>query len=241
MAWDLGLDRYDRKARLLPAVLTVMPIALLIPLWIPEARNLTGTALWALGSAGAAAFLMSWGRTRGRRCQTRLDEKLGGSPSVQVLRHGGPFLAQPARQRVHKLLRNHGLAVPTVANQSADPTSADAAYETCVLWLREKTRTDRLLLEENIEFGFRRNLLGLKAPALAILAACGILNFAAIGLREVVSSGQAATAFSLMALYLAAAAAWVLVIDEGFLEDASWAYARRLIAAAEALHPTRYR
>ncbi len=82
-----------------------------------------------------------------------------------------------------------GGPAPTAKDEEADPVKCDAYYERCGNWLRENTRDTKkfkLLFDENINYGYRRNLLGLKAPGLAIdalvLAACGngVLALAAI-------------------------------------------------------------
>jgi hypothetical protein len=54
---------------------------------------------------------------------------------------------------------------PTAEAEAADPAGADAYYARCGDWLREHTRDRKrfkLIFEELVTYGFRRNLLGLK-------------------------------------------------------------------------------
>jgi hypothetical protein len=52
-----------------------------------------------------------------------------------------------------------------------DPAAAKSFYERTGTWLRENTRDTKkfpILFNELVTYGFRRNLLGVKWPALAL-------------------------------------------------------------------------
>ncbi len=74
------------------------------------------------------------------------------------------------RVRDHHFLGDKiGTKPPTQTSEQKDPAGADAFYVRCGNWLRENTRDTKkfkILFDENITYGFRRNLLGLKWPAL---------------------------------------------------------------------------
>ena len=66
--------------------------------------------------------------------------------------------------------------VPNEAEEVADPGTADNVYDTCVRWLLEQTRDQKkfvLLFDENCNYGFRRNLWGMK-PAGVFLSVLGL-------------------------------------------------------------------
>jgi hypothetical protein len=66
-----------------------------------------------------------------------------------------------------------GQPVPTEQEEKMNPKSADGFYERCGGWLRENTRNATkfpVLFSENVTYGYRRNLLGLKWPALGLNA-----------------------------------------------------------------------
>jgi hypothetical protein len=74
------------------------------------------------------------------------------------------------------------LALPTAEEERADPEGADRAYESVTAWLRTQTRdtkTFSILFRENISYGFRRNLWGLKplGVTIALLAASASTAF----------------------------------------------------------------
>ena len=62
-------------------------------------------------------------------------------------------------------------AAPTAQQEAADQAAADSWYEQAGIWLRDSTRDAKkfpILWNELVSYGFRRDLLGSKWPALAI-------------------------------------------------------------------------
>ncbi|MFH4385534.1 hypothetical protein WAJ74_22450, partial [Acinetobacter baumannii] len=58
--------------------------------------------------------------------------------------------------------------MPSQQEEIADPNMADSIYNEAMTWLRGKTRDEKILFNENINYGFMRNSLGLKWIALII-------------------------------------------------------------------------
>lgn len=228
MLEQLGLDRYDRKARLQPALWIVTPPLLLLAVWLPELRTLSGGGGVAVGTVVVMTFLISWTRHLGRNVQSKIDNDRGARPSTILLRHGEARLANLTRKRCHDVLRQNGFTIPTAQEQKVDPVSADQVLVACVDWMLESTRGDHLLLEANIEYGFRRNLLGVRPVALCVLLACLILDVAALLFRSSVTHTQMASGALLAGAYLAAALAWGVLVSRSFVERAGWDYAQRL-------------
>jgi len=125
-----------------------------------------------------------------------LVNRRGGQPSLLFLRHRDKSINAPTKQRYHALLRSRGLPVSTKEEEAADPTAADGLYQSAIDWLLEQTRDTRkfsLLLNENIDYGFRRNLLGLKPIALVVSVATFFANILLLW----TNFGQMKRAFSL--------------------------------------------
>src|SRR3954466_15200621 len=55
---ELGFDRYDRNARLRPALLVVLPMLLVVAIWLPAVWTTAG-ALFTLVSACGATYLLA--------------------------------------------------------------------------------------------------------------------------------------------------------------------------------------
>src|SRR5947208_9959356 len=70
-----------------------------------------------------------------------------------------------------KLVRD--VKLPTSEEEAADPEGADQRYEACVRFLRNATRdrsTFPLVFAENVNYGFRRNLWGMRSAGIACSA-----------------------------------------------------------------------
>ena len=153
---------------------------------------------WDFRSFGATLFsgvlvymLADIARRRGRHLEEHYCYRgWGGKPTTTMLRQrDGRLDAGTKAQYIGFVSGKIGGPAPTAKDEEADPVKCDAYYERCGNWLRENTRDTgkfKLLFDENVNYGYRRNLLGLKAPGLAIdalvLAACrnGVLALAAI-------------------------------------------------------------
>ena len=144
-------------------------------------------------------------------------------------------------------------ALPTEEEETEDPTGADQQYDAAVNFLREATR-DRskfpLVFAENVNYGFRRNLWGLKpfGLSIALLAAIGSWGFfvSSAGLPPgeswldgVTRNADGATITRLVSSMLntLAIAVWVLVIRPEWVRTVGEAYAERLLNAVNTLDP----
>lgn len=167
---DLVTDPYDRKARATPALLTVLP--LVVPLVCQfGAKNtvLTGI-LGLLGTCGAIYAAASIARGRGKLLEEGLVKEWGGLPTTILLRHRDSFFDHGTKNRYHlDALVRLGIQMPTEADELADPIRADDIYRSVARRLRELTREDKkLLLKENIAYGFHRNMLAMKSVGICL-------------------------------------------------------------------------
>ena len=119
-----------------------------------------------LGAAGGTAVVAQVGRELGRRKEPSLWKSWGGPPTTRLLRHrrisGDISLESSLRQNVEEW---SGSALPTEQEEQNDPDWADSKYGEVVAVLRDATRDQGrfpLVFAENVNYGFRRNLWGLK-------------------------------------------------------------------------------
>lgn len=236
------LDPYDRKARLYPALLAMMvPVVaalLIVPAYSNQIINLASIAV----VLGGLMLLSSLGRERGKRIESGLFEKWGGIPTTQLLLRSTSSLDHLTLERYRQFLqaRVSGLRFPDVESESADLKHAAAVCESSVKWLREATRDTKkfsLVFAENTNYGFRRNLLGVKPVAMFL----SIASLFAVGTHAwLVGSGELGSVP--VQSWLAGAVAfvgllfWIFVVTPGFVKTTAFAYATALLAACDSPH-----
>jgi hypothetical protein len=172
----IGLpDYYTVRARLFPAILAVAPALALAAFEVSwDGLNLSQL----IATVAIAVVLYAFAdiaRRRGKSIEPALVEKQGGLPSTTMLRHrDGTFSPQEKARYLGFIAEQLKEQVPSAADEERDPAAADAFYARAAGWLRSKTRDRKrfnILFEENVTYGFRRNLLGMKWAALAANAA----------------------------------------------------------------------
>lgn len=210
-------------------------------------RTLGGSILTFLLSFGVVAFAANQMSTHGNLLQEKLFEKWGGAPSTIMLRHSDPRLDRNTKQRYKQALEGLILnfKAPTEAEEKADPRAADEMYDSAASYLRGHTRDAKkfsLILNENIEYGFSRNLLACKPIGLflsiACLAASLVLFWKQLHKVPTVDLVVAWDAvpipyFVLVIVQASIAIAWFLLVSEKWVQVRAFAYTKRLYAACE--------
>jgi len=232
------LDNYGRRARVLPMFIALFPVATVLSAWTPGIMSLASGAGGAAVLAGASFFLAQLARNAGKRREEALWKSWGGSPTVQFLRHRDSAFNQHQRARCHAVLQQLGNHVPTQNDERDDPAAADAHFAACTRDLISRTRDQErfpLVFKENVNYGFWRNLWGLKPLGLTLslvaLVLCGArlwLSWRASGeIPEPAVAGAAAD----VALILC----WTLWVSPAAVRIPAVAYAERLLEACTEL------
>jgi hypothetical protein len=233
------LDTYSIKARLFPALIVVLPalvLLLMVGQWkdpgLPE-------LLFSLGIAVLFFAVADLARRAGRWVQSSIFKESEGRPVNSELRRSDPMIDSGTKDRYRNFIAEKiGKVPPTAEDEANDPKSADNFYVECFTYLRNSTydtETFRVLFSENITYGFRRNLYGLRPYGIAVNAIALILaalihhfepEFISVSRNNVIIQG----AFALIhASYFIAAVTRTSVID------ASRTYARQLVMSCEVL------
>jgi hypothetical protein len=259
--WSKLFDPYSRQARLFPGLLTLFPIILTAIAWFPRlVTSSWGATLVTVGtSCGLLYGLTVLSRSRGKKVEKRLLAEWGGWPTTIWLRHREEHLPPPVLARYHAFFaKNVPLFVaPTAAQEKADPKAADGMYASAVKWLQERCRGKAfpLVEKENAEYGFRRNLLGLKPIGIAACLAALLISALAIVWRydhiiPAISSlsmplllKALATikpaAIGAVCVDLAALVAWFAIVRDDWVRDAGDQYARALLACCDTVDVSR--
>src|SRR5882672_1537478 len=235
---------YERKARLYPALLALLPAFWLVGYYAFSTGEIAKAAASLLVSFGGAYLLTHIAREFGKRAEADLWREWGGAPTTQLQRHADTTIDPITKAARHRFLATKiGRPIATREQEAADAVAADHGYQAGTVWLIEHTRNRQkfpLIFAENVSYGFRRNAFGLRPVAVAIAAvSCGLVL-----LRE---SGVTATGFSLsnflqisegsmVALLVCGGmlAVWVWFFTKETVRTAAFDYARALLRSCSA-------
>jgi hypothetical protein len=245
---DLVTDPYNRRARLQPALVAILPIFLVGLLLYPEVETRAVNFFTILAYFGGSVLLTQWGRERGKKIEPRLFYAWGGKPSVAFVRHRDNRLNSVTKSRYHQFLQKNvpHFKLPSREEEEENPVAADDIYQTATDWLLSKTRDTtkfRLIFEENMNYGFRRNLYALKPVALLLdfILGAGVLVVTAG--RETIFAddllqthteidGYIYVAFAVVILH---AFAMIFIVAKTWVKTTADAYGQQLLAACDVL------
>lgn len=232
MTTDLAslLDKYSLKARVYPALLAALPLVVSITLlWVHKPID---ALLPAGASLGVIYLLANIVRSRGQTIEKRLILKWDGLPTTSMLRYRSvenTVLVERYRSQLEKLL---SITLPTRRQERQQPDRADehyvAATRSLITRVRAKSRDFPLVQEENIQYGFRRNLLGLKPVAIGVIALSACAD--AIYLAIVGIDGRLIAA---VAVGIGMLTVWLAIVRPEWVHQAGRSYAERLFETLE--------
>ncbi|NKE68623.1 hypothetical protein RAMLITH_22640 [Ramlibacter sp. RBP-2] len=243
MGLDQLFDTYSLRARHLPTVLVVAPPLMVASLLFPKVYDRMGASMTSVSVSVSLSlvflfFIAHVLRQRGRAVEKKMTAEAGGMPTTCWLRHKDTNLDPVTKARYHGYLGKNvpGLNVPSQSQEQQRPEMADDTYRSAVKWLLEKTRDTAkypLVLKENAEYGFRRNMFGGKwlAITLCVLPLAAAYAWDAYkGVGPQFDNDHVAA----IAIAVVAVLAWLFFVTKEWVRDASHAYARALLATCEA-------
>jgi hypothetical protein len=247
------LDPYDRQARLYPGLIVLTPLAVVLVCLYGTKYIFASTVLSILGFSGIAYMLGSTARDAGKKVEDKLFAKLGGKPTTLMLRHRDTRIDGVTKNRIHQTLSKGIVATfPSPADELANPQQADETYRAGTVWLISNTRDPKkfpLVFKENIAYGFRRNMLGLKRiGGLVALASViwTLFHAKVISIYEPYWSMNkfidlAPSSITALVVSTTILFTWIFLITESSLLRVATAYSERLFHSCDNLKTTRSR
>lgn len=227
-------DPYERKARVYPALICLLPPFLALSIAYPQIYTTFYGIAVAASSIGGIQFLSQLARDAGKRLEPDLFGGWGGMPSVAILRHRDERLPAPAKRRYHERLAElTAISAPSSPEETGDPNAADEIYRSWSDYMRSRTRNTKkypLVFLENTNYGFRRNLFGLKWWCLT----CGIAAIVVSASPSVYTRSFSQTQLATCAAFALYTLTILVVVRRKWVKLVADEYAKQLIEAINA-------
>jgi hypothetical protein len=236
------LDAYTMRARLIPAIIAGAPAFAFGAIFVSWGgfgftHVIAGTALTVL-----FAVFADVARRRGKAIEPGLIANMGGLPTTTMLRHRDDTYDPDSKAELHAFIAEKLRRPPPTADEErAHPAAADTYYARGTTWLRENTRDTKrfdILFKENIGYGFRRNLLGLKLPGLLLNALILSVCLGIFWHRWPVDLSRPFDAKLLAVVVIAVlhATYLALFVTDTAVVEAARTYARQLLLSVQSPH-----
>lgn len=226
---------YTIRARINPIVLFVLPVLILFGIYAIRLEALQ-PYLYSTIVIGAVTFLLAQiGRDQGKKKEKKLWAEWGGPPTTQILRWRDKTIPAYLKKRYHDQLhaRVPALILPDLAQENQDANAMDEIYAGWAHFLRGQTRDNKkygLLFQENMNYGFRRNLWGMKPAAITLLVALLVGNYGYHynlhqDFNPIMYSGKFWYSLVVLTGFLLG---WIFIVTKDFVKVPAFAYAERL-------------
>ena len=234
-------DPYDRRARLYPMTIVLLPLGLAASCWVPWDWQLLSAVGGVAVSVGVSALLSQIGRDRGKAKEPDLWRQWGGKPSVVALQYRSGLTNEVTLRRCHAKLKEIDPQLEFAGSKKQelqDVSRFDASYDSGSDLLLSRTRDPaifRLVFEENVNYGFRRNLWAMKPAGVACCVAGILGSIAHAGYLWAESATVSITAIACLIVSGVLLALWILRIRTTWVKTAAEAFARQLLNACDRL------
>ena len=221
-------DAYNIRARLSASVILLAPIAITLFLCIEELRS--------FASCSVVLFIVVAFTNYVPIIQRRLYKQKAFSTNyaAKMLLPQDTTFDEVTKKRYYKKLASLDETF-LLFNSSDNCEELQSCCESAVIYLRSCTRENRLVQEENINYGFCKNLLANKVIGIIICAFS--IGFAALyslipfnGIINIPAQNWFAFASDCFLLLF-----WIFGLNETMLKDAAIQYAKALIMAVDTL------
>ncbi|MDO4648657.1 MAG: hypothetical protein Q4B26_08395 [Eubacteriales bacterium] len=225
-------DTYNLRVRISVGFIVMAPLILSIYLLIPGTRDISFTAILLLIAFGMCNLMISLSRHLGRKALNKCFTGL--LPAQQMLLPNDKSLDNITKKRYHKFLSSKVKNL-TFAKDAENLTSSCSS---AVNWLISQTRDANkfpLIKEESINFGFVKNLYGLKPIGVVISLFLTVVEGAAliVKFKYGLDMVEYPTIIAATTISLAFFLLWICTINKALVIDSGKKYARALLSACD--------
>jgi hypothetical protein len=225
-------DAYTIRARIVPSLIAGLP-ALAFPfVVVPWDHIGLSNVIVSIMSFVLLFAVADLARRRGRQ----IEKKLGTRSTLSLWYRSNSELPNSSKNLYRTFIAGKlKCSAPSEEDEINEPQLANDFYAGAGDWLRDHTRDAKkfkILFDENITYGFRRNLLGLKSIALVLNGIVAILSGFILYLKPAYFESNQTIEEKLYVVLLVVATHSVyifLAVNDSSVREASKAYGKQLI------------
>ena len=230
-------DAYTLRARIFPALIAGLPTLALLFVMVPWDRlgisHVVATTMSLVLLFAFADVARRTGRIVEAKLETRATPELWHHDNLEI----DAITKDRYREFMAAKLKK---SAPTAEDEVRDIKHANHFYLSAGHWLRDNTRDTKkfkILFDELLTYGFRRNLLGLKPVALILNAVVLALTSAALYSHWEYSAIQQTQEklILIVAVVVLHSAYMIFAVHKEAVRDASKSYGKQLIFSCETL------
>ena len=234
------MDKYSLNARVYPMVILFLPLVVIGISYSIEYESYI-QALSTLGiSTALYYFLSNIGRDFGKKKEKLLWEFWGGAPTSQIFNYQNEVVDNITKTKYHNRLLELSPIEFEINFQNEELDKINEVYRSWTKYLITNTRDTKkysLLFKENISYGFRRNLWGLKNLSISLIIICIIGNYTyqtmTVGFKNLFEFPiEFIISESILVLLLLV---WLLIVNKNWIKVPAFAYAERLLESIDTL------
>lgn len=224
-------DKYDIRARICAMLFVIAPMLLDGYVMIDAFRNITFTILLASLILAYSCLFSCWIRFFGNK----MDLK---DYIVEFLMLDSKELSQKCLKRYYEKLSKLEPSFSDLLDY--DKKKSQKILKDVSSWLRQKTRDEKfsLVREENINYGFIRNIYSLKKFFLIVFSLYSLLLVVLFGISVYSSSFEdvlSAKVWVCLIIHLLSYGIWIFGVTKKIFDFVARKYAREIVAAIDRL------
>lgn len=234
-------DDFDLHARVIPALITMLPIYiyLLLKNFVTDSfmqNFLPNSVTYML----LVALFYRIVRNFGKQYEDRMYKKLGAKPTTIILRYSNNLIDIVTKTRYHKKLNKNVEGVELPIEKEKETRDDDEKYESAINWLRKYANSKRdketRVYQELKEYNFWRNLYGGKW--IAVTSCIVLIIIESFQLRKqnimelIKNPFPQITVLFIMILVLIVSC---VVINKKTVKDKAFDYAKTLLEVCDSL------
>lgn len=216
-------NTYNIRARLSVGIILFSPVIISLYLQVQTVKDLSTTIVVALTLFAASNILIMFVRQKGKN----IGENENGRPSRRDVLRNYFFnkLNAISRERICDILKEKDNRFAALAASPADELLFDSALGI----MQEETRDKPIVAEENVMYGFVRNMLGVKRIGIGLCILCCIIEVMALYVTNYsLLNIEMLIALVVDIVYLGM---WVFLVNDKLLSFTAENYAEALFKA----------